>query len=195
MNRNILIFGANGGIGSVTKDLFAKNGDSVTACNRKNLDLATCTYEQIKAILEDIDPDVIVHAAGSLNPDDAMTVNLMSAYYILDFYRRNLSNKPINLTFIGSSSYNKPSPKYILYSASKAALNSMVQSFAKLIEDNQSPVNKFYINLINPSKTNTKMRYNTVGFEPIETLLTPERVAQEIYELSSLSVGGIIKNI
>ena len=185
-----LIFGGNGGIGLATYKLFWQKGHCPIPFCRESLDLGICSYEQMKEILDAIQPDVIVHAAATLKGPNLLGVNLLSAYHIIDYYVRNLTSKPVNITLIGSSSHDKPSPHYPLYAASKAALNSMAASYAILFRET-----KIYVNLLNPSKTNTKMRREAVGYEPPETLLTPEVVAKEIYQLSTLNFGGVIKNI
>ena len=78
----------------------------------------------------------------------------------------------------------------MLYSASKASLVSIVQSAAPILKE----INVF-LNLINPSKTNTNMRKRVIPFENINDLLQPTEVASSILKLSLTNITGEIVDL
>ena len=136
------------------------------------------------------DADIVINCAGIVGKDDVdyeniFNVNFKSSWEIIQFFLKNPPSKKVNLCFVGSSSYNRPSPKYMLYSASKAALVSIVKSAAPILKE----INVF-LSLINPSKTNTKMRRQVVPFENTNDLLQPNEVASAILKLSLTNETG-----
>ena len=78
-----------------------------------------------------------------------------------------------SLIFYTSSSYTRGRALYSIYSSTKAAIVNLVQALAEEWENE-----KIRINVINPERTATPMRFSNFGKEPEETLLKPEKVAE-----------------
>ena len=52
----------------------------------------------------------------------------MPNYEIIKFYLKHKLKKKVNIIFIGSTSYKKGKGNYMLYTASKSALNNLYQA-------------------------------------------------------------------
>ena len=77
---------------------------------------------------------------------------------------------------------------YSTYSSTKAGIVNLSQALAEeLISD------KIKINVINPERTATPMRFKAFGKEPKNSLLTPEKVAEaSLKTLLSELTGQVI---
>ncbi len=62
---------------------------------------------------------------------------------------------------------------YSTYSSTKAAIVNLAQALAEELAND-----KIRINVINPERCATPMRFKAFGKEPEETLLKPEEVAE-----------------
>ena len=78
---------------------------------------------------------------------------LILHFWDLVNYYRNKKKKKIKIFIIGSSAYNKPRKNYILYVASKSALNSIVKSAKDLFFKTN-----IEIDIINPPAMKSTMR-------------------------------------
>jgi short-subunit dehydrogenase len=87
-------------------------------------------------------------------------------------------HKPTRIVMVGSSSYDHGRKLYPLYSASKAAVYNLWQAVGEALID--TPVN---IDLVNPVRTATKMVTNGKALDPALDYLSPEQVAEKIYQL------------
>lgn len=159
--KKFLIFGGSGGVGSaLIKKLTDKFTDiEIKAPSSREINLKNVTAEQIKDYCGEFSPDYIIStAAVSFNDDDGIVnkfddvfdVNLKSNLVILDYLKT--LNKPVKFVVISSSSSTKGRENITDYSASKCALNSVIESLASRLA--KSGV---LINAVVPEKINTPM--------------------------------------
>lgn len=160
--KKILLFGASGGLGStICKLLKNKNNFLVKSFkkNKLNFDTKNLSFK-IEKILKKENPDYIINCAGifgtnKIKFEKIFNINLKSNWDIANFYlkKKDKIKKKILIYFIGSSSFNSPRKNYILYTATKSALNNMYKS---LKENFKNTLIK--IKIINPPAMKTKMR-------------------------------------
>ncbi len=119
---------------------------------------------------------------GHVDPsawDEAIAVNVTANYHLIramdPLLRRAPAGRAVFMTSGAATharAYSGP------YSASKAALNVLVQTYAA--ETDVTPVR---VNLFNPGPTRTRMRAQVMPGEDPMTLPTPEDVAEKIVPL------------
>lgn len=190
--KKIAVFGGTGGIGEcIYRICMEKNGRCIKYGSKDLNFNSEHIQQELPKLLQDA--DIIINCAGIIGKDDTdyeniFNINFKSSWEIIQFYLKNPPSKKVNICFVGSSSHNRPSPKYMLYSASKASLVSIVKSAAPILKEKN-----VFLNLLNPSKTNTKMRRRIFPFENTNDLLQPNEVAISILKLSlSNESGGIV---
>jgi NAD(P)-dependent dehydrogenase (short-subunit alcohol dehydrogenase family) len=186
-----LIFGGYGGIGREVSLKLSQMGYSVNDIGKRQIDLSD-SAAGIESMLKEYNPDVVVYAAGVVGSDDepwekTFNVNFGSVWKVLRYYQTN--NVKTAITLIGSSSYDRASPKYALYAASKAALISIFKSVSILLEESGSHVR---LNMVSPGKCNTSMRWRAVGKENPDSLLSPTEVADSVVSLITSNFSGRI---
>ena len=94
---------------------------------------------KIIQILSKYNPDIIINSSGTLGANnlkyqEVFNTNFGSNWEIIKFYLNKKITKKIKIILIGSTSYNKISKNYLLYSASKAALHSLYKGSKKLLK-------------------------------------------------------------
>lgn len=192
-SKKYLIFGGNGGIGQALKGQLETAGVLYLAPSSKELNLIDITVNQIQAYLGDFIPDVIINTAGAYandsegileNYDVIMNVNLKSNLVLLEYAKR--LGKEISVVLISSSSSTKGRKNLTVYSASKVALNSIVESLAD--ELHTQSIN---VNVLIPEKVNTpligKLHQGTINENE---LLSSDDVAQAILYYANSDVYG-----
>ena len=110
---------------------------------------------------------------------EVMNINLISNHRLirsLDPLLKNSTNA--KASFLSSSVALEARPFWGAYSISKAALQHMVKIWAM---ENKS--NKLSISIINPGKTNTKMRRQAMPGENQNDLQHPKKVAKAILDV------------
>ena len=107
---------------------------------------------------------------------DVLNVNLISNHRLIRSMEPLLKNsdKPI-ACFLSSSVANEARPYWGAYAVSKASLQHMVKIWSK-----ENLNNNFSIAIINPGKTNTKMRKLAMPGENEKHLQSPKIVAKKI---------------
>ena len=124
--------------------------------------------------IEDIERDINVNYLGSIN------VSKASIPYLKE-------TKGCILLF-ASSSYTRGRAMYSTYSSTKAGIVNLAQALAEELY-----CDDIRINVINPERTATPMRYKAFGQEPEGSLLAPEKVAEaSIKTLLSDLTGQVI---
>ena len=110
---------------------------------------------------------------------DVLNVNLISNHRLIRSMEPLLKNsdKPI-ACFLSSSVANEARPYWGAYAVSKAALQHMVKIWSK-----ENLNNNFSIAIINPGKTNTKMRKLAMPCENEKHLQSPKVVAKKIEKI------------
>jgi NAD(P)-dependent dehydrogenase (short-subunit alcohol dehydrogenase family) len=111
--------------------------------------------------------------------DEVIAVNVSANWHLIRFLnpllRRSDAGRAVFLT---SGAGANPRAYRGLYSASKAALDSMARTYAA--ETAATPIK---VNLFNPGPTRTRMRAAVMPGEDPTTLPTPEQVAEAIVPL------------
>ena len=156
-DKVILIFGATGGIG---KALIKKLNDyncKVFTPSRKIIDLNTNFIK--KLLFLQYNPDIIINVSGAYyndkqgilkHYDEIMNINLKANLQIIEYAKK--LNKPLNIVFISSSSATAGRKNLTVYSASKGALHSIIESQAEILH--KQNIN---LNCICPEKVDTPL--------------------------------------
>ena len=173
-SNTIILFGANGGIGSCLKEQLEHDNHIIPVCS-DDIDFTDANSCQlVKDLINRSNPDIIINCTGVLgnnNSDfnDIFNINLRSNWCILKSFFNVKISKKIKIIFIGSSSYKYGKKDYMLYSSSKAALYNLYEGAKDYFNDT-----KIIIGLINPSRVDTKMishlpkNKNNFYFDPME---------------------------
>lgn len=173
-NKHVCILGGSGGIGSaILHEL--KKYCSVFAPSRKEIDLSgNWKFPEEKY-------DHLVYAAGLCYDDqhildielrNMFEVNVYSVNAIMKYAPYHI-NSGGSILIIGSSSSTMGRSGFGLYSASKAAANSLVQAYGPILHHAG-----FRVNSLCPTKTNTPMVKKTATELDMEYILEPEYVAK-----------------
>ena len=108
--------------------------------------------------------------------DEVIAVNVSANWHLIRFLNPLLQRSNAGrAVFLTSGAGANPRAYRGLYSASKAALESMARTYAA--ETAATPIK---VNLFNPGPTRTRMRAAVMPGEDPMTLPTPEQVADEI---------------
>jgi len=199
--RKCLIFGATGGIGRATAEVFKKHGADVFPVGKKDFNLLRFdAYENFfnKVRAEFGMVDILINAAGTLEKgalidsdfsrvEQMLDLNLKAPFAITRTAVRILMNENGRIFHIGSSSWSRGRKEYAAYSAAKAGLVNFVQSMAEEL----APLG-IKINCINPPRTNTKMRREAFPGEDPVTLMDPVTIANAILAYSDSAESGCI---
>lgn len=191
-----MVFGGSGGIGSCLVQKLHSLGCIVDCPGSFSVNLEKFTDTTFFND-EVLDYDFVFNCSGSYANDDAgilekydkiMTVNFKANLQILDFLIRK-NKKPVSVVLLSSSAASFGRPNLTVYSASKAALQSMLESQAvKFMELG------IRVNCISPEKVNTPLLSKLHGdnFE-LRDVLSPEEVVTAMLAVScSENVGRII---
>jgi len=157
--KKILLLGAAGTLGNEINKLLKLSNNYEVICpsssilNFKKLDSKKNLFQLIRKYKF----DTIINCIGVFGDNttefsDIINPNLRSNWEIINYFLINKSNKRIKIILIGSSSYSGPRKNYMLYAASKSALNSLYKS-AKEIFINK----KIDIYIKNPKPFKSKM--------------------------------------
>ena len=183
-----VILGANGGIGSATRQKFLDQGWVTLPIDSGQIDFdRSDSYEKLTELLDNAEADVIVNSVGvfengySADHTTTMNVNFGSNWHIIRWLEAN-RNQNIGVVIVGSSSYDAGRKLYPLYSASKAALFNLWQSARDQFADTN-----IRIHLLNPVRTLTKMAVSGKEISKDLEYLRPEQVAEEIFNLTDPS--------
>ena len=195
-NKNVLIFGGTGGIGSGVGTLLKNLGAKVT-CLGSEIDLR---LNKLPKKLYNDKYDIIIHSAGIFRMkslfdstiddwDDMFNVNLRSSFLVSKLAIKTLNN-PGWLIYIGSSSSHHGRANQAIYASSKAGLNNLTQSLSAELQ-----IRGIRVNCINPPRTNTPMREKAFPNEDKSLLADPLLVAKDILQYCSGNETGHIVNL
>jgi len=179
--EDVLVLGGSGGIGQSLIKYFDEHQIRYFAPSHRELDLCIMTVDDIKNILP-FAPKVIINAAAYYANDDQgilehfdriMAVNVKANLVLLEYASEI---KDVKVIMLSSSSSTRGREGLTSYSASKAAINSIVSSLSsKLLKDN------VYLNAIIPEKVNTPL-IGKLHQQPtdVDEMLQPETVVKAI---------------
>jgi 2-C-methyl-D-erythritol 4-phosphate cytidylyltransferase len=198
--RNILLLGYSGGIGyEVYRNLLGR-AIHIWIPSHKELNLSENFIDSL--LPKYCNVDLIINCAGipyknedSLlsHYEEMMNVNFRANVLLIEFAKRIRQiyhDRPINIVTISSSSATKGRAGFTIYSASKSALHSLIESQASELAEQE-----IYINGICPEKVDTPFwkKLHT----PINKLeaLTPQEVAKVILSYCDTKEYGKIIHI
>ncbi|MEM2944597.1 MAG: 2-C-methyl-D-erythritol 4-phosphate cytidylyltransferase [Methanomassiliicoccales archaeon] len=195
--KRVLVFGGTGGIGKEVVKLLHQNGAEVVSLGKKDADLRV---EKLPDWMYAVSWDTIIHCAGVLRKntvtldslkdfDEMMTINARSLILICDLATKTMKEGG-SIVVIGSSSAWKGRKGYTYYSASKAALNNLVEGLSEEL----APY-RIRINCVNPSRTRTASIREFYPNDPDDSFLDPAYVAKVVVSLCFTNETGQIINI
>lgn len=187
-DKVIVIFGGTSGIGECISDLGQKLGAKIySASTRTGCDITD--YNSVSNFLEKVNSenghiDYVINSAGVLKMGKLLDreisdikkdieINYLGSINVAKASIPYLQKTNGGILLFASSSYTRGRALYSTYSSTKAGIVNLAQALAEeLIAD------KIKINVINPERTATPMRFKAFGQEPEGSLLQPEVVAE-----------------
>lgn len=186
-NKVLVVFGASKGIGFDIAQISAQFGAKVYGFSRQNgVDISK--IDDVERALRDVYQkekriDYVVNTAGVLKMGSLETkkiddikseimINYLGSIYVLKESIQYLKETKGSFLLFASSSYTRGRANYSIYSSCKAALVNLVQAISE-----EHAKDEIKINIINPQRTATPMRFENFGNEPKETLLNSKNVA------------------
>ncbi len=149
--KKILIIGSNSSLAKEVEKLFKREEINLKKISKKKINFyKNYKSSKLNAILNKFEPDIILNFIGkfSLNKNaskELLIVNVLPTWELIKYYINKKLKSNVNLIVLGSSAYKSPRKKYMMYSASKLALNRLVKSAEELFVGT-----KFKIKIFNP---------------------------------------------
>ncbi len=176
--KKVLITGGSGGIAQAIKALLEKDGYTVLAPTRQEMDVTS--WESIDAVMKDFVPDILINNAGYVVPQSIKQMDLENTKKHFDinvggtFYCTGIAlkyNSDLEIVNICSAASIESHATWSEYCASKAAVAMATKCWA---EDG------LYAVAISPGRTRTKMRKFLFPDEDQSTLLEPADFAKVV---------------
>ena len=177
-HKKVLITGGSGGIAQAIKALLEKDGYTVFAPTRQEMDVTS--WESIDAVMKDFVPDILINNAGYVVPQSIKKMDLENTKKHFDinvggtFYCTGIAlkyNPDLEIVNICSAASIESHATWSEYCASKAAVAMATKCWA---EDG------LYAVAISPGRTRTKMRKFLFPDEDQNTLLEPDDFAKVV---------------
>ena len=188
--KKLLLIGSNGNLAKSIIDELEFFKILILKISRKQINFLN-KYSKIKLnkFLDKNNPDFIVNCVGlfennKVDFDKIFKINTKVSWDLIQYYLTN-NKKKVSIVVVGSSAHNKPRKNYILYTASKASLHSIVKSSKELFKKTQ-----IKLNIIHPPAMKTNMRKNF--FKKNKLLLNknkevePKKIARKIIQSFNL---------
>ena len=187
-DKVIVVFGGTSGIGecivNIAKEYSAK---TYSASTRTGCDITD--YESVAKYLADVNKkegriDYVVNSAGILRMGKLLDRDIEDVKRDIDInyvgainvskacipYLKKTQGAILQFT---SSSYTRGRALYSTYSSTKAGIVNLVQALAEELAPD-----KIRINVINPERCATPMRFKAFGKEPEDSLLSPLKAGE-----------------
>ena len=204
-NKVIVIFGGTQGIGKCTASLAQKFRANVHIAS-KSLGCDVSNYRDVENFLRDIHKktgriDGVINTAGILKMgklierniediEEDIKVNYLGSINVAKASIPYLKESKGSIQLYTSSSYTRGRALYSTYSSTKAGIVNLVQALAEeLYSDGVR------INVINPERTATPMRFMAFGKEPEGSLLKPEKVAEASLKMLLSNLTGQVIDV
>lgn len=165
----VLLLGGSGGIGGACSRALRSRSVSVLAPPRSEIDLSSCAEFDL------LPYSAVIHAAGAYeeSAEIIMAVNFFSCLKLIEAAVE--SRWRGNMVFLSSTAATWGRPGIAVYSASKAALNTMIESEAARLAGLD-----IYINAVAPAKTNTRLQQAINPHADPKMMIAPEYVADKV---------------
>jgi 2-C-methyl-D-erythritol 4-phosphate cytidylyltransferase len=184
----VVIFGGSSGIGKALAETCREKGAKVHIFSRSNKCDITDS-QAIKCAIHSVETEgdiinYVVNTVGilvrkplsELSDEEISSncaINYFGAINVARVCHPTLMKSKGMLVNFSSSSATRGRAGYSLYSSSKAAIMNLTQALAEEWQQDNIKVN-----CINPERTDTPMRRENFGNEPLKTLLSADFVAQ-----------------
>ncbi len=154
--KTILLTGASGGIGVAIRESLERDGHTVVATDRNEVDLASPeAIQELSSKVGNIDTIVCAHGyidtANSFAEQSIEAIQKTFAINTLSVAYLARQFPDVDMIVLSSTAALSPNGKYPAYSASKAAVNTLMQNLARHRPEH------LYVTIC-PGATNTKMR-------------------------------------
>jgi len=187
-DKVIVIFGGTSGIGKCIADLGKECGGKIySASTRSGCDITN--FDDVCAFLEKVYTenghiDYVINSAGVLKMGKLLDreiadikkdieINYIGSINVAKASIPYLQKTKGGILLFASSSYTRGRALYSTYSSTKAGIVNLAQALAEELTSDG-----IKINVINPERTATPMRFKAFGQEPEGSLLQPEKVAE-----------------
>ena len=187
-DKVLVIFGGTSGIGECTAILAREHGAKVfVASNSTGCDIRD--YSAIENFLKEVYSktkriDYVVNTAGILRMGKLaersieeikadIDINYTGSINVAKASIPYLKESKGSMQLYASSSYTRGRSLYSTYSSTKAGIVNLVQALAE-----ELACDGIRVNVINPERCATPMRFKAFGKEPENSLLQPEKVAE-----------------
>ena len=187
-DKVIVIFGGTSGIGLCTAELAQKYGANVySASTSTGCDITD--YNSVEKVLKNVYQkygkiDCVINSAGILRMGKLVerdiediqkdiNVNYTGTINVVKASIPYLKETKGTIQLYASSSYTRGRALYSTYSSTKAGIVNLAQALAE-----ELACDNIRVNVINPERCATPMRFKAFGKEPEGSLLQPEKVAE-----------------
>ena len=187
-NKVLICFGASSGIGECIAKIASDHGGIVC---KTSLSLG-CDVSDFRVVQEYISKiyaqynriDFVVNCAAVLEMgllehrniadiQQEIATNFLGSIHVIKASIPYLAkNTKSSIALFTSSSYTRGRAMYSIYSSQKAAIVNLGQALSEELHSKG-----IHVNIINPQRTATPLRYKNFGKEPKESLLDPNIVA------------------
>jgi 2-C-methyl-D-erythritol 4-phosphate cytidylyltransferase len=204
--KSVVVFGGSYGIGESIVEQARQAGAIVSEFSRTSTGTDIKSAKAVRRALAAVKEatgrvDVVIVTAGVLriaplvesrkrDLKDTIEVNLIGPAIVAREAFTHLAETSGQILLFTSSSYTRGRAGYSAYSATKAGVVNLTQALAE--EWEQSRVR---INCINPQRTNTPMRTQAFGDEPLDSLLDPADVARVTLNVAASELTGQIVTV
>lgn len=183
--KNILVTGAQGGIGASIVRMLQDAGYNVVSVTHEDADLSSAesvallrervtkeisSFDWVICAHGYVDTETVWENQTSEHTQETFAVNTLSIFYIAQQFLPSLTEGG-GMIAISSSAGVQPNGRLATYSASKAAVNALMQAFAR-----NKPEYRFVT--ICPGPTNTQMRERLAG--DAAKMQSPDVIAEAV---------------
>lgn len=186
-DKKILIFGGTRGIGQSCYLHSVDSSKFVHTVGKEYLDLSASNIdEKLRDLFNFDDYDSIIFSAGEYKDiDKIMQVNFNACLKLLNVLES--LNWRGNIVFLSSTASTYGRKGFAVYSASKSALNALIEA-----EHDRLAEKGIIVNAIAPAKVDTDLQTYFNADCPKEKMMTPKYVARRVLRYLDTDVHGHI---
>ncbi len=182
--KKVLLIGSKSQLSKAIEKILKKKKYKILKISRSNIDFRKNNSSKLLfKFLNKTEPDYIINCIGIFESNNSdfskiFNVNCKPSWDLVKYFINNM-NKKVKIMFVGSSAHNQKRKNYILYTASKASLNSIAKSAMELFKNTL-----IEINIIHPPAMKSKMRkkffMKNTSLKSKSTEVKPKIVADKI---------------